>query len=201
MPTPSAEAIGRSVARSLTSIPLLMSPLFGEKRSEWSPGSKNGVAKPGPRGDAPTDHRTLARKRGSPFTAAPGRPCPRHPWVRARRVAPPTALWATRNQRWPGGCFRANLGLRAVATHPVAARGPRLPFSTPQSPRRSGPLEFPPTWSALREKPRRATRDLRCRTRIECSMSLIRDIVLQGPIFDQFEPGAKFANRHLQSEK
>ena len=35
------------------------------------------------------------------------------------------------NRRWPGGCFRANLGLRAVATHPVAARRPRLPFYPP----------------------------------------------------------------------
>jgi len=35
------------------------------------------------------------------------------------------------NRRWPGGCFRANLGLRAVATHPVAARRPRLPLLPP----------------------------------------------------------------------
>ncbi len=47
------------------------------------------------------------------------------------------------NRRWPRGCFHANLGLRAVATHPVAARRPRLPFLPPNPRGGRGRLNFP----------------------------------------------------------
>jgi hypothetical protein len=61
---------------------------------------------------------------------------------------------AKAESKWPGGCFYDNLRLRAVASHPVAARRAPASVSTPQSPRRSGPLEFPPAQSGRHEKPR-----------------------------------------------
>jgi len=47
------------------------------------------------------------------------------------------------NRRWPGGCFRANLGLRAGDTNPVAARRPRLPVFPP-IPAEVGAARIPP---------------------------------------------------------
>jgi hypothetical protein len=51
-----------------------------------------------------------------------------------------------------GGCFRANLGLRAVATHPVAARRPRLSF-LPPNPRGGRGRSNSAAQSARHEKP------------------------------------------------
>jgi hypothetical protein len=64
---------------------------------------------------------------------------------------PVAALRARRNRRWPGGCFHANLRLRAVATHPVAARRPRLPFLPPNPRGGRGRSELP-AQSARHEK-------------------------------------------------
>jgi hypothetical protein len=65
---------------------------------------------------------------------------PRHALAQETRAAHAVAApREMRNRRWSGGCFRANLGLRAVASHPSGRSWAPASVSTPQSPRRSGP--------------------------------------------------------------